>query len=74
VALIKAGAGLPSVFAFLTSASVWGVHRIIMFEIPMMGPRFAANRLIASLVLPPLAGFLTIAVIRLLGAPAGIGH
>jgi uncharacterized membrane protein YraQ (UPF0718 family) len=71
VALLKAGAGLPSVFAFLTSASVWGVHRIIMFEIPMMGPRFAAARMIASLALPPLSGFMAIIVIRLLGAPAG---
>lgn len=74
VALIKAGAGLPSVFAFLTSASVWGVHRIMMFEIPMMGPRFAANRMIASLVLPPLTGVLTILIIRLLGAPGGLAH
>lgn len=72
VALIKAGAGLPAVFAFLASASVWGVHRIIMFEIPMMGPRFAANRMIASLALPPLTGFLSMGLIRLLGAPAGL--
>lgn len=69
VALLKAGAGIPSVFAFLTAASVWGAHRIIMFEIPMMGPRFAMNRMIASLALPPLAGVLSIVVIRLLGPP-----
>lgn len=67
VALLKAGAGLPAVFAFLTSASVWGVHRILMFEIPMMGARFAAIRLIASAALPPLAGLMTVITMRLLG-------
>lgn len=68
VALLKAGAGLPAVFAFLTSASVWGVHRILMFEIPMMGPRFAAIRLIASFLLPPLAGLMTVILLQLLGS------
>ena len=71
VALLKAGAGLPAVLAFLTSASVWGLHRILMFEIPMMGFRFAANRMIASLALPPLAGILALVIIRLLGPPGG---
>jgi len=73
VALLKAGAGLPAVLAFLTSASVWGLHRILMFEIPMMGIRFAANRMIASLALPPLAGILALLIIRLLGPPGGFG-
>lgn len=73
VALLKAGAGLPAVLAFLTSASVWGLHRILMFEIPMMGIRFATNRMIASLALPPLAGILALLIIRLLGPPGGFG-
>jgi hypothetical protein len=42
-----------------------------MFEIPMMGFRFAANRMIASLALPPLAGILVLVIIRLLGPPGG---
>lgn len=68
VALLKAGAGLPAVYAFLTSASVWGVHRILMFEIPMMGSRFAANRLLSSIVLPPLAGLMTVLLLQFVKA------
>lgn len=71
VALLKAGAGLPAVLAFLTSASVWGVHRILMFEIPMMGLRFAGNRLLASIALPPLAGIIAYGLIVLFGPPGG---
>ncbi len=67
VALLKAGAGVPAVFAFLTAASLWGVHRILMFELPMMGSRFTANRMISSLLLPPLAGFVTGAAMQVLG-------
>lgn len=69
VALLKAGAGLPAVLAFLTSASVWGVHRILMFEIPLMGARFAAIRFISSLALPPLAGATAVVLMELLGWP-----
>jgi uncharacterized protein len=72
LALLKAGAGLPAVFAFLTSASVWGVHRIIMFEIPLMGARFAAIRLISCFCLPFLAGFMAVVILQVLGAPAAI--
>jgi len=67
VALLKAGAGLPAVFAFLTSASVWGLHRILMFEIPMMGPRFAVIRLISSCLLPPLVGLMTVIILQFTG-------
>lgn len=74
VALLKAGAGLPAVFACLTSASVWGIHRILMFEVPMMGTRFVANRIFATLAIPPFAGGMTVLLIRLLGEPAGFGH
>jgi uncharacterized membrane protein YraQ (UPF0718 family) len=70
VVLIKAGAGLPALVALLTSAGVWGVHRILAFEIPLMGTRFAANRLVASLILPPLAGFLAALLVLLAGPPA----
>lgn len=71
VALLKAGAGLPAIFAFLTSASVWGVHRILMFEIPMMGARFAGNRLLSSMILPPLVGAMTALILKILGTMSG---
>ena len=70
LALLKAGAGVPALIALLTTASTWGVHRIFMFEIPMMGARFAALRLISSLAIPPLAGLLAALLVQALGPPA----
>jgi len=56
--LQKAGAGVPQLIAFLTAWSVFAFHRIIAFEVPLMGIRFTALRVLSSLVLPPLAGIL----------------
>lgn len=73
LALAKAGAGVPALIALLTTASTFGVHRILMFEIPMMGSRFTALRLLSSLVIPPLTGILAAGLVHVLGPPA-IGH
>jgi len=56
--LSKAGAAVGPLIAYLTAWSVFAVHRVFAFEIPMMGGRFAALRLVSSLVLPFLAGIL----------------
>lgn len=58
VILYKAGAAIPPLVAFLTAWSVFAFHRIIAYEIPLIGFRFAAMRILSSLVLPPLAGVL----------------
>jgi uncharacterized membrane protein YraQ (UPF0718 family) len=70
VALLKSGAGIPAVIAFLTSGSVWGLHRIFMFEVPMMGTRFAVTRFVASALLPPLSGLFAALLIEFLGTPS----
>ncbi len=59
VVLAKAGAGVAQLVAFLTAWSVFAFHRVLIYETTLMGWRFSAVRLTASLVLPPLAGFLT---------------
>ena len=58
VVLLKAGAGVAQLIAFLTAWSVFAFHRILAFEIPLMGPRFTAVRLLSSVCLPPIAGIL----------------
>ena len=58
VVLYKAGAGLPQLIAFLTAWSVFAFHRVLIYELTIMGWRFSAVRLISSLILPPLAGVL----------------
>ncbi len=70
LALLKAGAGVPALIALLTATSVWGVHRLLIFEIPMMGGRFTALRLVSSLAIPPLAGLLAALLVQVLGPPA----
>lgn len=54
--LFHNGAGGPQMVAFITAWSVFAVHRIISYELPLMGARFSGIRLLSSLVLPPLAG------------------
>jgi len=60
--LFENGAGMPSLIAFLTAWSVFAFHRIIGYEIPLMGVRFAMIRIFASAILPPLAGILTLLI------------
>ena len=57
VILREAGAGVPQLIAFLTAWSVFAMHRVLIYESTLMGWRFSATRLFASLTLPPLAGF-----------------
>lgn len=58
VILFNTGADTPPLIAFLTAWSVFAFHRIVAYEIPLMGVRFAALRFLCSIFLPPLAGML----------------
>ena len=62
-----AGGGIPQMVALLAGWSVFAFHRVLAYEIPMMGWRFAALRLLSVAVIPPLAGGLTYAALALLG-------
>ncbi len=70
VALLKAGAGVPAIIAFLTSAAVLGLHRILIFELPLMGSWFVSLRLLASIALPSLSGILAALLVQSLGTPS----
>lgn len=58
-ALYKAGADIAPIAAFVFSWSIIGVHRIIIWEMPLMGPRFTFSRLAAGIFVPPFLGLLT---------------
>jgi len=60
--LYQAGAGLGPLVAYLTSWSLLGVHRIVAWELPLMGSRFVLVRLAVSFLLPVLAGYLANAI------------
>lgn len=68
VALVfwQAGAGTAQMVALLSGWSVFAMHRILAYELPMMGWRFSAVRLLSSFYLPVLAGVLAGATTELL--------
>ena len=56
VVLRNAGADAPALIAFITAWSSLGIHRIVMWEIPLFGTEFAVVRWLSSLAMPVLAG------------------
>lgn len=54
--LAHAGAAPPQLVTFLTAWSVFAMHRVTIYEVPMLGLRFLAVRLSASFILPLVAG------------------
>ena len=57
-ALALAGADIGAVVAYLTAWSVLGLHRLIIWELPLLGTDFVVARMLASIPLPVLAGFI----------------
>ncbi|MBI4633138.1 MAG: permease [Deltaproteobacteria bacterium] len=55
---LKTGAAVPALISFVTAWSVFAVHRVLAYEIPLMGVRFVKIRIISCLILPPLAGLM----------------
>lgn len=55
--LVKSGAGIGTMIAFITSWSLWAVGRLPM-EVGIMGWKFTLVRLICTFFFPPIAGWL----------------
>lgn len=56
--LMRSGAAPGPLVAYVTGWSLLALHRLIAWEVPILGARFAAFRFAISLVLPVLAGLL----------------
>jgi uncharacterized membrane protein YraQ (UPF0718 family) len=54
----KLGVGIGPLVSYLTAWSLFGLQRIIMWEVPFLGIKVVAVRLVASFFLPFLAGWL----------------
>ncbi len=63
LALYNTGVGVPQLVAFLTSWSLLSVHTFMAWEMPVLGVRFPLVRYACSLILPPIAGFLAMAMV-----------
>jgi uncharacterized membrane protein YraQ (UPF0718 family) len=64
--LANEGASTPALVSFTTSWGVFALHRVFIFEIPLLGISFTRLRLLSVLILPLLAGGLTIAATKVL--------
>ena len=58
--MYNAGASVPAVIAFLTAWSIFSAHRILIYEIPLVGMSFFRIRVVSVLALPILAGTFTL--------------
>jgi hypothetical protein len=56
----ESGATTPALVTFVTSWSVFAVHRILIYEIPLVGLSFLRLRLLSAMALPLLAGLLSL--------------
>jgi uncharacterized membrane protein YraQ (UPF0718 family) len=56
-ALLRSGAGIGTMVAFLTGWSLWAVGRLPM-EVGILGWKFALVRLACTFFFPPIAGWL----------------
>ncbi len=54
--LIKSGAGVGTMVAFLTGWSLWAVGRLPM-EFGILGWKFTCIRIASTFIFPPIAGF-----------------
>jgi len=57
--LFKVGVGVGPLVAYLTAWSLFGLQRIIMWEIPFLGAQIVAIRVGVSIFVPFLAGWLS---------------
>jgi uncharacterized membrane protein YraQ (UPF0718 family) len=56
--LLGAGAAPPAVVAYLSAWSLLALHRLLAWEVPILGARFALVRYAICVALPVLAGLL----------------
>ena len=50
--------------AFITAWTLFAIHRVVIYEIPLLGFSFLRLRLVSVFLMPVLAGVLTMGVTR----------
>lgn len=56
--LFKVGVGVGPLVSYLTAWSLFGLQRVIMWEIPFLGAKLVAVRVVVSFFFPLFAGWL----------------
>ena len=63
-AALKSGAGAPQVIAYSTAWALYAIHRLVMWEVPMMPARIVWLRAFVSLPLPFIAALMAMALAK----------
>lgn len=58
----KAGASTAALITFITSWSIFAPHRILIYELPLLGVSFFKMRVLSVLIIPLVAGVLAFLV------------
>lgn len=58
VSLLKAGADIGPVVAYLSAWSLLGLNRVLAVELPILGVKVTGVRFVSSLLFPPIIGFI----------------
>lgn len=65
---LQNGIGVPQLIAMMTGWSLFALHRMLIYELPLLGFQFVKVRLVSVAVLPLLAGLFAWAVLALAGS------
>ena len=68
-ALVSSGAAPGPVGAYLTAWSLMGWHRLVIWELPLLGAQFTVARFVVSLALPVLVGLALPVMLGLVSRP-----
>jgi hypothetical protein len=63
-AALKGGAGAPQVIAYSTAWALYAIHRLVIWEVPMMPPRLVWLRAAVSVPLPFIAAAIAMALAK----------
>ncbi len=58
----KSGASTAALITFITSWSIFAAHRILIYELPLLGPSFLRLRVASAMAVPFLAGLVAFLV------------
>ena len=58
-ALLKSGAGIAPLMAYISAWSLLGVNRFLVYEVPLLGWKLSLCRMTASMIFPVVIGILT---------------
>ena len=63
-AMLKSGAGAPQVIAYSTAWALYAIHRLVMWEVPLMPAHLVWLRAAVSLPLPFIAAAMAMLLAR----------